>query len=73
MMPWPGIFFKLARCGYILRVTSEASIIILVIIILILVVIIIHVVIILQNHVDSTYCSREDADLDFLINEPFAI
>jgi hypothetical protein len=23
--PWPGIFFKPARCGYILRVTSQAS------------------------------------------------
>ena len=23
--PWPGIFFKLARCGYALRVTSQAS------------------------------------------------
>jgi hypothetical protein len=23
--PWPGIFFKLARCGYTLRVTSQAS------------------------------------------------
>ena len=22
---WPGIFFKLARCGYTLRVTSQAS------------------------------------------------
>jgi hypothetical protein len=21
---WPGIFFKLARCGYTLRVTSQA-------------------------------------------------
>jgi hypothetical protein len=24
--PWPGIFFKLARCGYTLRVTSQTSI-----------------------------------------------
>ena len=23
--PWSGIFFKLARCGYTLRVTSQAS------------------------------------------------
>jgi hypothetical protein len=23
--PWPGIFFKLARCGYTLRGTSQAS------------------------------------------------
>ena len=23
--PWPGIFFKPARCGYTLRVTSQAS------------------------------------------------
>ena len=23
--PWTGIFFKLARCGYTLRVTSQAS------------------------------------------------
>jgi hypothetical protein len=23
--PWPGIFFKLARCGYTLRVTSQTS------------------------------------------------
>jgi hypothetical protein len=23
--PWPGKFFKLARCGYTLRVTSQAS------------------------------------------------
>ena len=23
--PWPGIFFKLARCGYTLRVTLQAS------------------------------------------------
>jgi hypothetical protein len=23
--PWPGIFFKLAWCGYTLRVTSQAS------------------------------------------------
>jgi hypothetical protein len=23
--PWPGIFFKLVRCGYTLRVTSQAS------------------------------------------------
>jgi hypothetical protein len=22
---WPGIFFKLARCGYTLRVTSQTS------------------------------------------------
>ena len=23
-LPWPGIFFKFARCGYTLRVTSQA-------------------------------------------------
>jgi hypothetical protein len=23
--PWSGMFFKLARCGYTLRVTSQAS------------------------------------------------
>jgi hypothetical protein len=23
--PWPGIFFKPARCGYTLRVTSQAT------------------------------------------------
>jgi hypothetical protein len=23
--PWPGIFFKLVRCGYTLRVTSQTS------------------------------------------------
>ena len=23
--PWPGIFFKLAQCGYTLGVTSQAS------------------------------------------------
>ena len=25
MLPWSGIFFKLARCGYALRVTSQAT------------------------------------------------
>jgi hypothetical protein len=25
LSPWSGIFFKLARCGYTLRVTSQAS------------------------------------------------
>jgi hypothetical protein len=25
MPPWPGIFFKLVRCGYTLRVTSQAT------------------------------------------------